>query len=46
MDGFLFWQSFLSGISNASIYALVALGLTLILGVLDIADFAQGALYM
>lgn len=46
LDSFLFWQSFLSGLSNASIYALVALGLTLIFGVLDIADFAQGALYM
>src|SRR5690606_10766730 len=31
---------------SSSLYALVALGLTLILGVLDIADFAQGALYM
>lgn len=30
----------------SSIYALVALGLTLIFGVMQIADFAQGALYM
>lgn len=30
----------------SSLYALVAMGLTIILGVLDIADFAQGALYM
>src|SRR5690606_38873881 len=39
-------QLVLNAIHAASLYSLVALGLTLILGVLDIADFAQGALYM
>jgi len=39
-------QLILNALHTSSLYALVALGLTLILGVLDIADFAQGALYM
>lgn len=39
-------QLVLNALHAASLYSLVALGLTLILGVLDIADFAQGALYM
>src|SRR5690606_3778619 len=39
-------QLVLNALHSSSLYALVALGLTLGLGVLDIADFAQGALYM
>lgn len=39
-------QILLNGLFAASLYCLVALGLTLILGVMDIADFAQGATYM
>jgi branched-chain amino acid transport system permease protein len=39
-------QLILNALHTSSLYALVALGLTLVLGVLDIADFAQGALYM
>ncbi len=39
-------QVLLNGLFSSSIYCLVSLGLTLILGVMDIADFAQGALYM
>lgn len=39
-------QLVLNALHTSSLYALVALGLTLILGVLDIADFSQGALYM
>ncbi len=31
---------------TSSVYALMAMGLTLIFGVMQIADFAQGALYM
>jgi branched-chain amino acid transport system permease protein len=42
----MFWQILLNGLFSSSTYCLVALGLTLILGVMDIADFAQGALYM
>jgi len=39
-------QLALNALHSSSLYALVALGLTLVLGVLDIADFAQGAIYM
>lgn len=39
-------QVLLNALFSSSVYCLVALGLMLILGVMDIADFAQGALYM
>ncbi len=42
----MFTQILLNGLFSSSVYCLVALGLTIILGVMDIADFAQGALYM
>lgn len=42
----MFLQILLNGLFSSSIYCQVALGLTLILGVMDIADFAQGGLYM
>ena len=42
----MFSQVFLNGLFLSSLYCQVALGLSLILGVMDIADFAQGGLYM
>lgn len=39
-------QYVINGTFASSVYALMALGLTLIFGVMQIADFAQGALYM
>lgn len=39
-------QFAVNGLFISAAYALVALGLTLVFGVLHIADFAQGALYM
>jgi len=42
----MFTQVFLNGLYSSSVYCLVALGLTIILGVMDIADFAQAGLYM
>ena len=39
-------QYVINGAFVSSVYALMALGLTLIFGVMQIADFAQGALYM
>jgi branched-chain amino acid transport system permease protein len=42
----MFSQVVLNGLFSSSLYCQVALGLTLILGVMDIADFAQGGLYM
>jgi len=41
----LFFQ-FLSGLTTGMIYFLIAAGLTLILGVLKIMNFAQGGIYM
>jgi len=42
----LFFQQILNGIMVGSVYSLVALGLTLIYGILGIPNFAHGALYM
>lgn len=42
----MFITVLMNGLYLSSIYCLVALGLTLLLGVMDIADFAQGGLYM
>ena len=39
-------SQFLSGLTTAMIYFLIAAGLTLILGVLKIMNFAQGGIYM
>jgi branched-subunit amino acid ABC-type transport system permease component len=41
-----FFFQFLSGLTTAMIYFLIAAGLTLILGVLKIMNFAQGGIYM
>jgi len=43
--GDLFFQ-FLSGLTSGMIFFLIAAGLTLILGVLKIMNFAQGGIYM
>lgn len=42
----LFLQQLVNGIALGSVYALVALGLTLVYGVLKVPNFAHGALYM
>ena len=39
-------QTIINGIMLGSVYAMVALGLTLIFGILEIPNFAHGALYM
>lgn len=46
MDTGTLLQFLINALFISGLYALVALGLTLIFGVMDIADFAQGALYM
>jgi branched-chain amino acid transport system permease protein len=42
----LFLQQTINGVALGSVYALVALGLTLVYGVLHIPNFSHGALYM
>jgi branched-chain amino acid transport system permease protein len=41
----LFVQQLVNGVALGSVYALVALGLTLVYGVLKVPNFAHGALY-
>lgn len=42
----LFLQQLLNGLSNGSVYSLVALGLTMVFGILHVPNFAHGAFYM
>ncbi len=42
----LFLQQLVNGVALGSVYSLVALGLTLVYGVLKVPNFAHGALYM
>ena len=46
MSGSILLQFVINGLYISCTYVLVALGLSLIFGVLDIADFAQGSLFM
>jgi len=46
MDLTPYFQSAVSGISIGMIYVLIALGLTLVFGVMEIVNFAHGTLYM
>ncbi|MDO8491432.1 MAG: branched-chain amino acid ABC transporter permease [Dehalococcoidia bacterium] len=41
-----YFQSVVSGISIGMIYVLIALGLTLVFGIMEIVNFAHGTLYM
>jgi len=42
----VFWQGFLNGLALGWIYVLMALGLTLIFGIMRIMQFAHGEIYM
>jgi branched-chain amino acid transport system permease protein len=42
----LFWPSTIDGITNGAIYALVALGYTLVYGVLQLINFAHSEVFM
>lgn len=42
----MFWQGVVNGISAGWIYVIVALGLTLVFGIMRIVQFAHGEMYM
>src|SRR6478736_366987 len=42
----LFFQQLLNGLTIGGVYSLVALGLTLVYGILHVPNFAHGAFYM
>ena len=44
MDGFI--ELFLGGITRGSIYALIALGYTMVYGIIELINFAHGEIYM
>lgn len=46
IDPGILWPALLNGLTMGAVYALIALGLTLIYGVLHIINFAHGALLM
>ena len=46
MDASLFFQLLVNGLMSGGIYAMVASGFTLILGVMQVFNFAQGQFYM
>jgi branched-chain amino acid transport system permease protein len=42
----LFFSSAVSGVSNGALYALIALGYTLVYGIIELINFAHGDLFM
>src|SRR4029077_14998560 len=45
-DPATFTKAFLIGVTNGSVYALVALGYTLVYGILELINFAHGDVFM
>ena len=41
-----FLELFLSGLTRGSIYALIALGYTMVYGIIELINFAHGEIYM
>ena len=46
MDGWALWDLFMTGLLRGGLYALMALGLSLVFGVINIPQFAHGEFYM
>ncbi|MBU4357514.1 MAG: branched-chain amino acid ABC transporter permease, partial [Proteobacteria bacterium] len=42
----MFFQQLINGLTTGSVYALIALGYTMIYGILGLINFAQGEIYM
>lgn len=45
-DPKLFLSAFLTGVSNGTLYALIALGYTMVYGIIELINFAHGDLFM
>ncbi|MFW6235358.1 MAG: ABC transporter permease subunit, partial [Desulfovibrionales bacterium] len=41
-----FFELFFSGLTRGSIYALIALGYTMVYGIIELINFAHGEIYM
>ena len=41
-----FWELFLGGLTRGSIYAMIALGYTMVYGIIQLINFAHGEIYM
>jgi branched-chain amino acid transport system permease protein len=46
MDPVYFFELFLGGLTRGSIYALIALGYTMVYGIIQLINFAHGEIYM
>jgi branched-chain amino acid transport system permease protein len=46
MDWEYFFELFLGGLTRGSIYALIALGYTMVYGIIELINFAHGEIYM
>ena len=46
MDTSYFFELFLGGLTRGSIYALIALGYTMVYGIIELINFAHGEIYM
>ena len=46
MDGVIFLQTIVNGLMMGGVYALIAVGLTLIFGVMNVVNFAHGEFVM
>ncbi len=46
MDSLYFIELFLGGLTRGSIYALIALGYTMVYGIIELINFAHGEIYM
>ena len=42
----VFWQLFVGGVTLGSVYALIALGYSMVYGILKLLNFAHGDVYM
>lgn len=46
MDWSYFWELFFGGLTRGSIYALIAIGYTMVYGIIQLINFAHGEIYM